>query len=261
MSRKIEMEISTLPAKPLKIAVVTDVHIGAALPRPCTRLPERARSLLKYVVSRINTEMRPDFVVQLGNLIEAEDAETDEENYSTGLEVLSELQMPCYHVVGNHEQMHLSLKQLASMVNYPKFYYSFDSGTFHFVVLFGQSSDGEAVVFDDAQKKWLEGDLAAAEKPVVVFTHLPLHQDDDEQQRIIRGILAASGKVRAVINGHLHKNELVDIAGICYVSIQSLVQNISETRLDAAEAFAVITLGQSDVRIEVEGMDRAEFQF
>ena len=266
-----------MPPKPLKVVLIADIHIGVAQPEPCTRLPERARGLLKYVVQRINAEMRPDFVVQLGDLIEAEDEETDEENYETGLDVLRELKMPCYHVVGNQDQTNLSLTKLAALVDRPKFYYSFDSGAFHFVVIFGQSSDRGAVVFDEVQQKWLQQDLAATEKPAVVFSHLPLHEEDNEaaiaagenvltgfsleQRRMIRNILARSGKVRAVFNGHLHKNELNTVDSICYVSIQSLVQNISPVRKDASESFAVISLGESSSRVEVEGMDPAEYHF
>jgi 3',5'-cyclic-AMP phosphodiesterase len=267
-----------LPPKPLKLVVIADIHIGSALPQSCTRLPERARSLLKYVVSRINGEFRPDFVVQLGDLIEAEDPETDEENYSTGLEVLGELTASCYHVVGNHDQSKLSLKQLASLLKYPKFDYSFDVGPFHFVVLFGKlSADDGSVAFDEEQCDWLRQDLAAVEKPVIVFTHFPLHDEENddsaaeeknqctgfsvEQRQKIRSILAASGKVRAAFNGHLHKNELNTVDSICYVSIQSLVQNISPVRKDASESFAVITLAESAIKVEVEGMDPAEYQF
>ncbi|HEY9790517.1 MAG TPA: metallophosphoesterase [Candidatus Obscuribacterales bacterium] len=269
------MEILRLPAKPLKIVLIADIHIGRAQPEPCTRLPERARGLLKYVVQRINTEMRPDLVVQLGDLIEAEDEETDEENYETGLDLLRDLKMPCYQVVGNHDQANLSATKLAGLLDRPKLYYSFDAGAFHFIVIFGQCSDGRAVVFDE-QQKWLQQDLAASEKPAIVFTHLPLHDEEEranpsgetepiafsaEQKRIIRSILAGSGKVRAVFCGHLHKNELHTVDDICYVAIQSLVQNISRVRKDASETFAVVSLAESATKVEVEGMEPAEYHF
>jgi Icc protein len=184
--------------------------------------------------------------------------------------------MPVYHVVGNHEQVNLDLKHIAGKLNYPKLYYSFEAGNFHFVVLFSTSKDHTAIHVDEAQRKWLAEDLEATSKPTFVFIHHPIDDQDltgsfwfekypnfcfVEERVEIRETLARSGKVRAVFNGHVHRNNLQSHDGIHYVTVQSLVENMSDSRKVPSESYAVVTFGDDEIRVEVEGMDPAEYRF
>jgi predicted phosphodiesterase len=76
----------------------------------------------------------------------------------------------------------------------------------------------------------------------------------------VRELLARSGKVRVVFNGHVHRNNIEEIGGIHYVSIQSLVENVSETRKLPSESYAVVSLTEDLITVQVEGMDPAEFR-
>jgi Calcineurin-like phosphoesterase len=265
-----------MPPKPLKIVILTDILIGAdkLYEGQCLTVSSQAKSLLKYIVKRTNDEIRPDFVVQLGNLFEDEDEENDADNYETAIDTLKQLTMPIYHLIGDREQAHLDLKQIRSILTYPKLYYSFDSGAFHFVALFATSKAQSGIHVEEAQCKWLQDDLAATEKPTVVFIHFPIDDpdltdtslsDDDpallfvEERAGIREILVRSGKVRAVFNGHNQRNNLEFHDPICYVSLQSFVKNMSETRKVASESFAIVTLTEKQIKVEIEGMDRAEY--
>jgi 3',5'-cyclic AMP phosphodiesterase CpdA len=268
-----------MPPKPLKFAVIADAHIGnAQATKPPTRFPDRARSLLRYVVSQLNSEYKPDFVVQLGDLIEAEDADEDEDNVSTAAEILRDLQMPVYHALGNHEQMHLSLPKVCSSLKMQKPFYSFRCAPLNGIVLCPEKSGDEWVIGKE-QLKWIEQELRVAETQVLVYSHFPLvdfvsedeaGDDSGEAPAVqppsqlsnradVRHLLAQSNKVRAVISAHWHKNSLEELGGIHYVSIQSLVQNVSGSR--PSESFGVAKVFEDSVIVEVIGMDPAEFRF
>ncbi|MBX9690494.1 MAG: metallophosphoesterase [Candidatus Obscuribacterales bacterium] len=266
-----------MPPKSFKLVIISDVHKGDDKVQDgrLQKLPSRALSYLRYLVNRINTEIQPDFVMQLGNLIEAEDAESDEENYDTALGVFRQISVPVYHAVGSHEQENLSLKQISSMLKYSKLYYSFDSGPFHFVVLFARSQKNEGIHIDEAQRKWLEQDLISSHRPTLVFVHHPIDEQDlsgnfwfeqnpeqcfVSERAEIRAILARSGNVLAVFSGHVHRNNLESHDNIYYVTIQSLVENMSKTGKTASESFAIVTLKQDEICVEVEGVDPAEYR-
>src|SRR4029079_17241177 len=78
----------------------------------------------------------------------------------------------------------------------------------------------------------------------------------------LRAILELSKKVRVVFNGHVHRNHFDVIAGIPYVTFQSLIENLDEDapgRPAAAHAFA--TLSESRICARVLGNDPARYQF
>lgn len=266
-----------MPPKPFRFVIVSDVHIGSDNPQEgrYKNLPSRALGLLRYLVSRIGDEIKPDFVVQLGNLIQAEDPEEDEENYSKGMDAFKQLSVPVYHLVGNHEQKHLDLQQIRTRLKYQEFYFSFDSGQFHFVVLFAEDSGTGSIRIDPVQREWLEEDLRATKNPTIVFMHHPVDDHDltgnswfeDTPERCfvddsvkVRAVLARSGKVCAVFSGHAHVNHLQSIDDIHYVTIQSLVENVTKSGKTPSESFAVVTLGQNEMRVEIEGMAPAEYR-
>jgi 3',5'-cyclic AMP phosphodiesterase CpdA len=266
-----------MPPKPLKFAVIADVHIGDAQESvPKTRYPERARSLLRYVVSQLNTEHKPDFVVQLGDVIQASSPDDDEDNLSTAAEILGDLQMPVYHTIGNHEQFHLSPQNACSTLKIAKPYYSFECAPLRGVVLFPEKESDEFSIGDE-QLKWLEQQLRNSESQVLIFSHFPLvdYPEDDAQEAgedagsfspplkltnrsEVRHVLAQSSKVRAVFSGHWHKNSLEELGGIHYIAIQSLVQAALGSRL--SESFAIAKIFPDQASVEVLGMDPAEFR-
>ncbi|MEJ7732149.1 MAG: hypothetical protein WKG00_23440 [Polyangiaceae bacterium] len=126
------------------------------------------------------------------------------------------------------------------------------------------------------QLAWLDADLRATALPTVVLMHHSAAEQDLRGNRWFEGkpeiclvreraelrrIVAASGKVRLVLNGHLHWNHLDVIDGIPYVTLQSLVENVDDDAPGrAAAAHAVVHLDEARVRIEVAGAERARYQ-
>ncbi|MBX9693984.1 MAG: metallophosphoesterase [Cyanobacteria bacterium] len=267
-----------MPFKPFRVVIISDILYGTDKPRDgqLKSLPSRALSLLRYLINRISNEIRPAFVIQLGNSIENEDAEEDEENYSTIVDAFKQLTVPFYHVLGDNEQANLSSEQLGSLLRYPKFYYSFDSGECHFVVLFASAKAHTDIHIDPEQQKWLAEDLLATAKPTIVFSHHPLDEQEMygnylfeekpelcfvEERAEIREILARSGKVKCVFSGHAHWNNLQEHDGIPYVTLQSLVENVAKTGKTASESFTVLTLSEREIDVDVQGLDPAGYRF
>jgi len=73
----------------------------------------------------------------------------------------------------------------------------------------------------------LEGDLKGVSGPVVVFAHQRLDVDNSYGVRnnaSVRKVLESNGNVLAVFQGHSHKNELNEIAGIRYCTMVAMVE-------------------------------------
>ena len=163
--------------------------------------------------------------------------------------------------LGNHDFGHLTLAETETLLNSPwnvsgKFYGSFDANGIHFVILDSNYepvspyrhydpnfSYGEIVgnyqSIDPAQLSWLQGDLAAAQGPVVVVVHGDIGDCDFSEtvfgnpptypssvdraqlsnRAAIRTILEASGKVLAVLEGHQHGYLNRSLNGILYLGL------------------------------------------
>jgi alkaline phosphatase len=117
-------------------------------------------------------------------------------------------------------------------------FYSFDAGGIHFVVLDACfRSDGKpygrkSSAWNDAnvpadELDWLAADLKAAGKPTIVFVHQRLDEGGAHAVKnaaAVRERLEKSGKVLAVFQGHSHKNDHQEIAGIHYTTLLAMVE-------------------------------------
>jgi hypothetical protein len=82
------------------------------------------------------------------------------------------------------------------------------------------------------------------------------------ERAALRAVLERSGRVRAVFNGHLHRNHLDVINGIPYVTIQSLIENLdADAPGRPAAAYAIATLEDARTTVRVLGNDPARYQF
>src|SRR5204863_7560002 len=83
-----------------------------------------------------------------------------------------------------------------------------------------------------------------------------------KERRQLRAILEESKKVRVVFNGHVHRNHFDVIAGIPYVTIQSMIENLDEDAPGRpAAAHAIATVSDSRIIVRVLGNDPARYQF
>lgn len=265
----------------VRIGVVSDVHFGPAayFDGKLRKLTHKAPELLDAFVTRMNEEVAPNLVVNLGDDIEDESVELDRERYGEVVRRLSRARCEVEHVAGNHDVVNLGPSDLAAAWGRAAgpLYRSRDLAGLHLVFLHTHERKDESVFVDDEQLGWLEQDLVATALPTIVFMH---HSAADQslvgnrwferaphiclvrERKRLRELFARSGRVLLVVNGHLHWNHLALHDGIPYVTLQSLVENLDDDAPGrAAAAHAVIHVEPRRLLVAVEGSDRCRYQF
>jgi Icc protein len=270
----------------LTIGFVTDLHFGPAAYHDgkLRKLTHHAADLTRDVVRIMNDELRPDLLVNLGDDIEDESREADLARYTECQDILRTAKAELVNVAGNHDTIHLTREDLSRVWHrdagsspLSPLFYALDRGGFHIAILHTVERKDVDVRIPHAQLAWLKDDLARTTLPVIVLMHHSASEQDlgdsfwfkglshlalVKERAELRQILEASGKVRAVFNGHVHRNHLDVIRGIPYVTIQSLIENLDEDapgRPAAAHALATIT--ESRIVVRVHGNDPARYQF
>lgn len=269
--------------KDLVVALISDIHFGpeAGFGGKLRKLTGQAPALAQAFVDRMNRDVRPDLVVNLGDDIEDEGLEADRARYGACIGVLRGVSCELVNVAGNHDVINLGPKDLLEIwgrPDLPELYFSFDRGGYHFVVLHTRERKDLDVSVGPEQLTWLEKDLAAHKgEAVIALMH---HSAADQElrgnrwfegkpniclireRRAIRALFEAHGGVLAVFNGHLHWNHLDVIRGIPYVTLQSLIENVDDDAPGrAAAAHAVVRLSKRRIVVDVEGAERARYQF
>ena len=225
------------PADSLRIGLITDLH-HADKPAAGSRHYRETLGKLEEAGQQFK-QQSVDFVVELGDLIDAADSVDVELKYLQT--VNREFAKVCgdrHYVLGNHCVDTLTKQEFLGAVGQGKSYYSFDRGGMHFVVLDscfrsdGQPYGRKNFQWTDAnlsvdELEWLKADLNANEKPVIVFAHQRLDVKNNhgvKNQAKVRSILEASKNVIAVFQGHSHKNDLHQIGGIHYCTLVAMVE-------------------------------------
>lgn len=265
----------------LVVALVTDLHFGpqASFGGKLRKLTGEAPALARAFVARMNDVVRPDLVVNLGDDIEDEGPAADRERYTACVGALRGVEAELFHVAGNHDVIHLGPEDLLAAWGRPevtRLHYAFDRGGFHFTVLHTRERKDVDVSIGDEQLAWLAEDLASTSLPTVVLMHHSAADQDlrgnrwfegsphlclVRERRAMRRLFQQHG-VLVVFNGHLHWNHLDVIEGVPYVTLQSLIENLDEDAPGRpAAAHAIARLGRKRIVVEIEGAERARYQF
>lgn len=221
----------------MKVGLVTDLHYADKAPVGTRHYSETIGKLEE--AGRQFHRDQPEFLVELGDLIDAADSVDVEQRYlKTINRTFSAICKDRHYVLGNHCVDTLRKEEFLGGVEQEKSYYSFDRGGIHFVVLDSCfRSDGEPygrknfkwtdANIPAAELEWLEADLQASKKPVIVFAHQRLDVNNNHgvnNNADVRNVLEAPGNVTAVFQGHSHKNDLKDINGIHYCTLVAMVE-------------------------------------
>ena len=263
--------------------VIADVQYRDAEPSG-TRFYRESSAKLAEAVERFN-ELRPAFVVQLGDLIDGVSA-----SYDVVLPIMARLGPPAYHVLGNHdqsvemEQQRTVLRRLGlDRLGSGRGYYDFARQGWRFLVLNGNdlsviaSPEGSpernaATAMLEALKKrnapnaqtwnggigavqlaWLKRTLARAESAherVVVFCHFPVLPPGSAtlwNDREVLAALEASPAVVANFSGHEHRGGYAEQGGIHFVTLRGVVEGHDS-------AYALVEVYAD--RLELKGFGR-----
>ena len=224
---------------PIRFGLFSDLH--ASLPG----LPERGfggRSMedLRRGLERFREE-GVSFAVSLGDNIQpARDAREEASQLSDMISLWSGYGFPVRLVPGNHEFQQLTDGEYRSVTGQSRVYDSFTPGGARFILLdtnvnpdgshySADNFDWRRGILDGEQLEWLEEQLKNP-VPTVVFAHNCVHWDTgdpaDAWYRLqnseeVRELLADSGCVRAVFQGHHHTFRADRRDGILYVNVPS----------------------------------------
>lgn len=280
----------------LVFALCSDLHFGpeALFQGRLRKLTAHAGPLLRRFVERMNTEVKPSLVLNLGDDLEDEGPAGDRARYRECMEILGGLEAALAHVAGNHDTVHLSAAELVAAwrASSPRaiaprepasLHYTFDHAGYRFVVLHTRERKDLDITLGEEQLAWLEATMGALDRPCFVAMHHPASDQHLvgnrwfeghaniallQERKRLRATLEAQnarggpGRVLAVFNGHLHWNHLDLHGGIPYVTVQSLVENLDEDRPGRpAEAHAVVRVSRSRIVVEVAGQEPARYQF
>ena len=221
----------------LTIGLITDLHY-ADKPPVGSRYYRQTPEKLAEAAERMS-KSTPDFVVELGDLIDAADSIDLEKRWLKRIN--GDFAATCknrYYVLGNHCVDMLTKDEFLSGVEQEKSYYSFDRNGRHFIVLDACfRHDGEPygrknfhwtdANIPDHEFDWLKQDLSQTQSPVVVFAHQRLDVSNShgvKNNEQVRGLLEESGKVQAVFQGHSHRNDYREINGIHYVTLVAMIE-------------------------------------
>lgn len=249
------------PTNATRIAMVTDLHY-ADKPAAGTRHYRETLSKLEEAATQFQ-QNKPDFLVELGDLIDrADSVETEQRYLKTINQPFSAICKDRHYVLGNHCVDTLKKDEFLGTVGQEKSYYSFDRGDFHFVVLDSCfRSDGEPygrknfkwtdANIPQAEIEWLQADLQATRRKTVVFAHQRLDVSNNhgvKNNADVRKVLESAGDVQAVFQGHSHANDLKEINGIHYCTLVAMVEGSG----DKDNAYSLLTLAD-DGTISIDG--------
>ena len=196
------------------------------------------------------------------------------------------VQVPLHHAIGNHD-LYGILTQSGAAPTDPGYgkkmfedrfgartYYSFDHRGYHFIVLDSIFPTPDRLWegrIDDTQLQWLAHDLAAIplSAPIIVITHVPLitgylayGPKPDGTPRHDTVSVANSSEVislfhthnvLAVLQGHLHINELVNYKNCQYACRGAVCGNWWRgPRLDFPEGFTIVSLREGKISLRYE---------
>ncbi|MEX0793638.1 MAG: metallophosphoesterase [Pirellulaceae bacterium] len=225
----------------LRIGLVTDMHYADKDPAGTRHYRESLAKLEE--AGKAFAEHKPDFVVELGDFIDAAADVATEQRYLKAIQAeFSQVAQDRHYVLGNHCVDTLTKEEFLGGVGQEKSYYSFDQAGHHFIVLDSCfRSDGtpyqrKNFTWTDPnvsaeELEWLKADLAANDKPTIVFAHQRLDVSNSHGVKnapAVREALEKSGNVQVVFQGHSHKNELNEIGGIHYCTLVAMVEGSGE---------------------------------
>ena len=226
---------STKPA--VRAGLITDLHY-ADKPRAGTRYYRQSLTKLVEASKRFERN-KTGFVVELGDFIDAADSVKTELGYlKTVNRAFSEISGERHYVLGNHCVYTLTKQEFLDGVGQKKSYFSFDKGGFHFVVLDSCfRSDGKPYGRKNfkwtdpniprAELDWMRSDLKKTKQKTIVFAHQRLDVSNHygvKNAKAVRKVLEESGHVIAVFQGHSHRNDYRQIAGIHYCTLVAMVE-------------------------------------
>lgn len=258
----------------LRIAVVTDIHYGFDVGN---KLGSKAPRLMESFTKAVN-KYKPDCVVDMGDRISCRNRDMDMGYLRQLKDQFNTVAAPVHHIIGNHDAKFMTRADNESITGSPGTSYTHDYNGYRLVFwnpnVTIASREGLRLTEDDMN--WLRDTLKKSDKPVVLFSHVPLDNDPKDyeeevkeftgiagrfyyaQGHDVRKILEESDKVILCMAGHRHTKRHREINGIHYVTQQSMSSAWHGTRR-ATGAHSFLEIENDTITIQMRGTDKKGF--
>jgi 3',5'-cyclic AMP phosphodiesterase CpdA len=223
---------------------VSDPHLAVAEKGGTFKITEGSRKVLEDTINELNRMKDLDFITMTGDLLN----DGEPWNLNNMQEILLDLRVPYYLVLGNHDYAHpgkpgiskaafiFSFQGHGFQGNYG--WYSLDPAPgLHAVFLDSTMSNSHGGHIPKIELDWLDKDLYEnRDKLTIIFLHhllVPAHPfaETGKWKRIImvdnadkvRALLKKYPQVQFVISGHHHLGRVKTVEGIHYFMNHSIV--------------------------------------
>jgi manganese-dependent ADP-ribose/CDP-alcohol diphosphatase len=202
---------------------------------------------------------RPDFVIQLGDLIDGypKDQARSARELEEVLIRFKGLDAPLFHVLGNH-CLHAGREVVSEQLGHDRFYYDFvppAAPGWRFVVLDGNVA-GYGVLGEE-QRDWLRRTLVRAAsngERVICCCHFPAVETAPQAHHLadeaaVLEILAETGVTVAWLAGHDHRGGYVQTGGVHHLTLKGMLETADTT------AWALVTVRDDTLRVDGFGRE------
>ncbi len=223
-------QVVTFAIEPFRFALFTDLHISTSNPVPAEDL--------RQAITDVNALQGIDFVIVSGDVSESGDAES----LLAAKKNLDNLHMPYYITAGNHETKWSESGATDFVRIFGNDKFSFSHKGFYFIgFLTGpiiKMGDGHIAPQDI---DWVKAELLKNKKntPVFAVTHYPLLTGDVDNWYDMTDVLRQFN-VQAVLNGHYHRNVLLN-----YDGIPGIVNRSTLRAKDAVGGYSIYSISDS----------------
>lgn len=255
---------------PVRLAFVTDIHHG---PDHFTKKGSAALGLLDEF-ARFAAASRADAVIDLGDRISDDSRDVDLRLEAEVAEAFRAVQVPRFHVVGNHDRDHLSVEDNERIFGRAMRHQTVDIGAWRLVLWQADSRIRRpgGFVLTEHDLLWLAQTIRAADRPLVIVSHVPISGHSQVGNYYFernpasaqypgaeraRDVLRAARVPVVWVSGHVHWNTATIVDGIPHLTLQSLTETFT-THPEPAAAFGLLELDEA-IAWRVVGRDSYAF--
>ena len=253
----------------VRLCLVADIHHGrdSATKRGPAALPLLAE------FARFVADTRPHAVIDLGDRISDEDAETDRRLEAEVAEAFRDVDAPVWHIDGNHDRDHLTAADNDTILGRAAHHETIDIGGWRIALWradpkITRTPEHRGFTLPEPDLLWLSRTVQAADRPLLVVSHVPVsgHAQTGNyyfertpqastypETPRVRAVLAQARVPVVCLAGHVHWNTVTTVDGITHLTQQSLTESFT-TEGEPAGAFGLLELGDT-VAWQVHGLD------
>lgn len=260
-----------------KMVIFSDLHYAPQTPTNAgSKLIKFALPILEKIIDKINNEIKPDVVINLGDLIEDfNDHDKDIESLKFVWKMFEKINPRFFSVIGNHDLRSMSsIKEVEQIMGYEHSTFSKDINGYHLIFLgtdvnahIGTTEGGilKTRILSEEDMEWIRNDLKNNNLPCLIFLHYGLAEDDMKgnkwfeehpehallgNRKELKQILKKDKNVVAVFSGHQHWTKKLVEDNIEYYIIGSLTERNEQKEVPDGVYFEVELDGRTIKTVE-----------